>query len=63
MFHASTIGTRPSPSSKTIPGRNETGARDPFTPVTISRTAAWVIGPRNMQKALLRALLRPQARL
>lgn len=27
---------------------------------TISRTAAWVIGVRNMQKALLRALLLPQ---
>ena len=30
---------------------------------TISRTAAWVIGTRNMQKALLRALLLPQQRL
>lgn len=30
---------------------------------TISRTAAWVIGVRNMQKALLRALLLPKARL
>jgi L-rhamnose isomerase len=30
---------------------------------TISRTAAWVIGVRNMQKALLRALLLPEARL
>lgn len=30
---------------------------------TISRTAAWVIGVRNMQKALLRALLLPMARL
>lgn len=30
---------------------------------TISRTAAWVIGVRNMQKALLRALLLPQSRL
>lgn len=30
---------------------------------TISRTAAWAIGVRNMQKALLRALLLPQARL
>lgn len=30
---------------------------------TISRTAAWVIGVRNMQKALLRALLLPQDRL
>ncbi len=30
---------------------------------TISRTAAWVIGVRNMQKALLHALLLPQARL
>ncbi|MFT4149822.1 MAG: L-rhamnose isomerase [Paracoccaceae bacterium] len=30
---------------------------------TISRTAAWIIGVRNMQKALLRALLLPQAML
>lgn len=30
---------------------------------TISRTAAWVIGVRNMQKALLRALLLPQERM
>ncbi|MCF1707915.1 L-rhamnose isomerase [Tabrizicola sp. J26] len=30
---------------------------------TISRTAAWVIGVRNMQKALLHALLLPQAQL
>ncbi|WP_435258257.1 L-rhamnose isomerase [Thioclava sp. FR2] len=30
---------------------------------TISRTTAWVIGVRNMQKALLRALLLPQSRL
>lgn len=30
---------------------------------TISRTAAWVVGVRNLQKALLRALLLPQARL
>jgi L-rhamnose isomerase len=30
---------------------------------TISRTAAWVIGVRNMQKALLRALLLPMDRL
>lgn len=30
---------------------------------TISRTAAWVIGVRNMQKALLRALLLPKVRL
>lgn len=34
-----------------------------FFDATISRTAAWVIGVRNMQKALLRALLMPQARL
>jgi L-rhamnose isomerase len=34
-----------------------------FFDATISRTAAWVIGTRNMQKALLRALLLPQARL
>ncbi|MEM8869442.1 MAG: L-rhamnose isomerase [Pseudomonadota bacterium] len=31
-----------------------------FFDATISRTAAWVIGTRNMQKALLRALLMPQ---
>jgi L-rhamnose isomerase len=30
-----------------------------FFDATISRTAAWVIGTRNMQKALLQALLRP----
>ncbi|MEL6465314.1 MAG: L-rhamnose isomerase [Pseudomonadota bacterium] len=30
-----------------------------FFDATISRTAAWVIGTRNMQKALLRALLLP----
>ena len=30
-----------------------------FFDATISRTAAWVIGTRNMQKALLRALLAP----
>lgn len=34
-----------------------------FFDATISRTAAWVIGTRNMQKALLRALLLPRARL
>ncbi|MFN3846425.1 MAG: L-rhamnose isomerase [Paracoccaceae bacterium] len=34
-----------------------------FFDATISRTAAWVIGTRNMQKALLRALLLPQGRL
>ncbi|MFN4128387.1 MAG: L-rhamnose isomerase [Paracoccaceae bacterium] len=34
-----------------------------FFDATISRTAAWVVGTRNMQKALLRALLLPQARL
>lgn len=34
-----------------------------FFDATISRTAAWVIGTRNMQKALLRALLTPFARL
>ena len=31
-----------------------------FFDATISRSAAWVIGTRNMQKALLRALLMPQ---
>lgn len=31
-----------------------------FFDATISRTAAWVVGVRNMQKALLRALLLPQ---
>ena len=30
-----------------------------FFDATISRTAAWVIGTRNMQKALLRGLLMP----
>jgi L-rhamnose isomerase len=34
-----------------------------FFDATISRTAAWVTGVRNMQKALLRALLLPQAHL
>lgn len=34
-----------------------------FFDATISRTAAWVIGVRNMQKALLRAFLLPQALL
>jgi L-rhamnose isomerase len=34
-----------------------------FFDATISRTAAWVIGTRNMQKALLRTLLLPQAQL
>ncbi|MBU1174620.1 MAG: L-rhamnose isomerase [Alphaproteobacteria bacterium] len=34
-----------------------------FFDATISRTAAWVIGTRNMQKALLRALLLPQEKL
>jgi L-rhamnose isomerase len=34
-----------------------------FFDATISRTAAWVLGVRNMQKALLRALLLPQDRL
>jgi L-rhamnose isomerase len=30
---------------------------------SINRVAAWVVGARNMRKALLRALLEPQARL
>ncbi len=34
-----------------------------FFDATISRTAAWVIGTRNMQKALLRALLAPWTHL
>lgn len=34
-----------------------------FFDATISRTAAWVIGTRNMQKALLRALLAPLKQL
>lgn len=34
-----------------------------FFDATISRTSAWVIGTRNMQKALLRALLMPLERL
>ena len=34
-----------------------------FFDATISRTAAWVIGTRNMQRALLRALLAPWGQL
>lgn len=34
-----------------------------FFDATISRTAAWVIGTRNMQKALLHAFLKPWDRL
>lgn len=34
-----------------------------FFDATISRTAAWVFGTRNMQKALLRALLMPRETL
>ena len=34
-----------------------------FFDATISRTAAWVIGTRNMHKALLRAFLQPMERL
>jgi L-rhamnose isomerase len=34
-----------------------------FFDATISRTAAWVIGTRNMQKALLESFLRPLDRL
>lgn len=34
-----------------------------FFDATISRTAAWVVGVRNMQKALLRAFLLPKAQL
>ena len=34
-----------------------------FFDATISRTTAWVIGTRNMQKALLRSLLMPQEEL
>ena len=34
-----------------------------FFDATISRTAAWVIGTRNMQKALLRAMLLPRDKL
>ena len=34
-----------------------------FFDATISRTAAWVIGTRNMQKALLQALLKPWDKL
>ncbi len=34
-----------------------------FFDATISRTTAWVIGTRNMQKALLRSLLMPQDEL
>ncbi len=34
-----------------------------FFDATISRTAAWVVGMRNIQKALLRAMLMPQEAL
>ncbi len=34
-----------------------------FFDASINRVAAWVIGTRNMRKALLRALLEPRARL
>ena len=34
-----------------------------FFDATVSRTAAWVIGTRNMQKALLRSLLMPRQAL
>ena len=34
-----------------------------FFDATISRTSAWVVGVRNMQKALLEALLLPQKKL
>lgn len=34
-----------------------------FFDATISRTAAWVVGTRNMQKALLQSLLKPWGRL
>ncbi|MGJ8529993.1 L-rhamnose isomerase [Maritalea sp.] len=34
-----------------------------FFDATISRTTAWVVGVRNMQKALLRALLLPKSEL
>lgn len=43
--------------SASILGRTHIGLD--FFDATISRTAAWVIGTRNMQKALLRALLMP----
>jgi L-rhamnose isomerase len=38
---------------------NKTNIGLDFFDATISRTAAWVIGTRNMQKALLQALLKP----
>ncbi|MNP87418.1 L-rhamnose isomerase [compost metagenome] len=34
-----------------------------FFDASINRIAAWVIGTRNMKKALLRALLEPTAAL
>ncbi|MCK0094154.1 L-rhamnose isomerase [Yoonia sp. F2084L] len=40
-----------------------THIRFDFLDATISRTAAWAIGTRNMQKALLRALLMPLSQL
>ena len=38
---------------------NKTNIGLDFFDATISRTAAWVIGTRNMQKALLQSLLKP----
>jgi len=47
--------------SSNLLGRTHIGLD--FFDATISRTAAWVIGTRNMQKALLRALLMPLDKL
>ncbi len=47
--------------SADLPGQPRTGL-DLFH-AKISRTAAWVIGTRNMQQALLRAMLLPLERL
>lgn len=47
--------------SEDLLGRTHIGLD--FFDATISRTAAWVIGTRNMQKSLLRALLLPLDRL
>lgn len=47
--------------SEDLLGRTHIGLD--FFDATISRTAAWVIGTRNMQKALLRAMLLPLERL
>ena len=50
------------PAKKQIAFRRTSISLDYFDP-TSSRTTAWVIGARSIQKALPRALLLPQDRL